>query len=413
MSWSPLDVDFVRARFAGLDGGNVFLDNAGGSLVLEKVVADIADYLRRCPVQLGASYGVSAEAARRVHSARTQIALLLGAGNSGAVQPEEVIFGASTTTLLRRLAEAKSPSLQPGDEVIVTAADHESNITPWLRLERLGVAIRIWQVNKDSLELEPHDLACLLSERTRVVSFTQATNITGTLTRSVEIIRLAHECGAEVCIDGVAAAPHRLPDVMRLDADYYVLSLYKCFGPHLAVLYGKRNSLAALASINHLDVGDERLPWKLEPGACAYELAYGAGSITAYLTELGRHHGADASDAASLERAYACITDHEAALAGRLLEYLRAKPTVTIIGRTAADARRLPIVSFTARELSPREIVAATDAHDIGIRHGHFYALRLIRTLDLAPDGMVRVSIAHYNTIEEIDCLIDVLETAL
>ncbi|MGH8494671.1 MAG: aminotransferase class V-fold PLP-dependent enzyme [Gammaproteobacteria bacterium] len=407
------DAAFARAQFAGLDGESVFLDNAGGSLVLERVVADVSDYMRRCPVQLGASYAASAEAARRMQAARAALALLVGGGKIGAVQPEEILLGASSTALLRRLADAKRDSLVSGDEIIVSEADHESNITPWLRLARRGVVIRVWHVNRDSLDLELDDLENLMSARTRLVCFTQATNITGTLTRARDAIRIAHEHGAEVCLDGVAVVPHRLTDVVQLDADYYVLSLYKCFGPHLALMYGKRERLESLANINHMDVGHEKLPWKLEPGAFAYELAWGARNIAAYLAELGARHGETAGEAERLARAFMAITAHETRLAGRLLDYLHGKPGVTIIGNRRADARRLPIVSFTARGRQPAEVVAAADRHDIGIRHGHFYALRMMRALGLGQAGVTRVSLAHYNTAGEIDRLIEVLERVL
>ncbi|MBA3564233.1 MAG: aminotransferase class V-fold PLP-dependent enzyme [Gammaproteobacteria bacterium] len=411
---AAFDVGFARAQFAGLDCDSIFFDNAGGSLALERVIADVADYLRRCPVQLGASYAASTEAAHRMQAARAELALLLGGGESGAVHSQELVLGPSSTALLRQLAEAKRGGFEAGDEIVVTDADHESNITPWLRLERRGVVIRTWGINRDSLDLEPEDLEPLLSARTRLVCFTHGTNVLGTVTRAQDIIRLAHERGAEVCLDGVAVVPHRLTDVRRLDADYYVFSLYKCFGPHLALMYGKRERLEALASINHLGVGDGKLPWKLEPGACAYELAYGARKITDYLAELGAHHGAGSSKAAQLARAFDCIAGHETGLAGRLLDYLRDKPGVTIIGRPMADpVWRLPIVSFTVRGRQPAELVAAVDAHDIGIRHGHFYALRLIRALGLEPGGIVRISLAHYNTSDEIDSLIEALDEIL
>jgi cysteine desulfurase family protein (TIGR01976 family) len=406
------DSTFARAQFAGLDGRCVFLDNAGGSLVLERVIDDVADYLRNCPVQLGASYPASAEAARRMVEARGALGLLLGAGEP--LRGDELVLGASSTALLRNLAEAMRDRLVPGDEVVVTDADHEANITPWLRLERFGVTVRTWRLNPDSLELEIADLAPLMGPRTRLVCFTQASNVLGTLHRAAEIVRFVHEVGAEACVDGVTVAPHRLPDVRCLGADYYVLSLYKCFGPHLGLLYGRHDRLAALGNINHLDVGESRLPWKLEPGAYAYELAWGARRITDYLAALGARHGAAADLRARLARAFAAIARHEQTLGARLLDYLRGKASVTIVGRPVADeARRLPIVSFVARGLDPAAIVAHVDRYDLGIRHGHFHALRLIRALGLAPQGVVRVSLAHYNTAGDVDRLIEVLERIL
>ena len=409
---AAFDVTYARAQFPGLDGRCAFFDNAGGSLVLGRVIEDVADYMRSCPVQLGASYPASAEAARRMSEARDALGLLLGAGEP--LRAEELVLGASSTALLRNLAEAMRERLVPGDEIVVTEADHEANVTPWLRLERLGIVVRTWRLNRDSLELEMADLEPLMGPRTRIVCFTQATNVLGTLHRAREIVQFVHGHGAEACVDGVAVAPHRLPDVGLFEADYYVLSLYKCFGPHLGLLYGRHDCLAALGNINHLDVGNARLPWKLEPGAYPYELAWGARRITDYLAGLGARHGAARDLRSRLSSAFAGIAAYEHVLAARLLDYLHGKAGVTVVGRPDSDpARRLPIVSFVARDLEPAAIVAQVDRHGIGIRHGHFYALRLIRALGLPPSGVVRVSFAHYNTAGEVDRLIEVLDRIL
>ncbi|HET7649503.1 MAG TPA: aminotransferase class V-fold PLP-dependent enzyme [Gammaproteobacteria bacterium] len=392
------DPDFSRARFPGLASDWTFLDNAGGAQVLDTVIARVADYLRSSPVQLGATYAGSQLAAERVQAGMCAMQRMLKAADVS-----EIAVGPSTTVMLRRLAEGLRPSLAPGDEIIVTDADHESNITPWLRLREFGINVRTWHVNTDSFRLEPDELKPLLTERTRLVCFTHTSNILGGIEAVKNITRLVHEHGARVCVDGVAQAPHRPVDVRELDVDFYVFSAYKVYGPHLGVLYGKRDALLALANLNHEFIARDALPAKLQPGAVPYELAYGLTAIPEYFDALHARYGGNA---------WTAIASHESALTNRLLDFLGSRPGVRVIGpRQVAGNSRVPTVSFIVEGRDSAEIPTAMDRHRIGIRYGHFYAKRLIERLGLSQqNGVIRVSAVHYNTMSEIDRLIGYLD---
>ena len=401
----PLDPAFVRAQFPALANGFVFLDNAGGSQILGRVVERISDYLITSNVQLGASYAVSQRAGERMQEAQRRMAELVN-----AERPEEVVMGPTSTLLVQLLAKAMAHQFTPGDEVVVTRADHESNIGAWVGLESIGMIPRFWEVNAETGALDLDDLGRVMSSRTKLVAFTHASNILGTIHPVAEITRFVHDRGAKVCVDGVAYAPHRAVDVRAWDVDYYVLSLYKVYGPHHALLYGKYAQLVELANLYHYFIAKDRIPYKLQPGNPNYELSYGAIGIADYLAELGARAGAPqgASRRTRIETAFAAIADHEAALADRLLSFLATKPRVRVIGATTGDqAVRVPTISFVAAGVDSQAIVRHIDTLQIGIRFGDFHSRRLVDHLDLSRhNGVVRVSMVHYNTAAEIDRLI-------
>jgi len=242
-----------------------------------------------------------------------------------------------------------------------------------------------------------------LTDRTRLVAFTHVSNVLGGIHDVAALTRIAHDHGAQVCVDGVAYAPHRAIDVRAWDVDYYVFSFYKVYGPHLAMLYGKRALLESLETINHEFIGKE-LPYKLQPGGINYELTYGLTGITDYLDALG-----------GKAAAFDAIAAYEERLAEPLLGFLRGRRGVRICGEPVADqSRRVPTISFSVDGASPEAIVPAVDAHGIGIRHGHFYSHALMRGLGLAQrGGVVRVSMVHYNTTAEIERLVTALDAAI
>lgn len=408
-----LDPNSIRPEFPGLAADMVFFDNAGGSQTLRRVADRVSDFLLTSNVQLGASYATSVLAGERVAESRVRAAELVNAR-----RPEEVVMGGSTTALLRTLVQGLGHWFEPGDEVVVTNLDHEANIGAWLALAERGVAVRVWEVNRDSLRLEPAELEPLLNERTRLVALTYASNVLGGITPVPEAVRLARGVGALVCVDGVAYAPHRAVDVQALDLDFYVFSFYKVFGPHYAMLYGKHEHLLRMANLNHYFIPADAIPYKLQPGNQNYELGYGTIGIGDYLSDLGGRldpAGTAGTRRARIERAYDAIAAHEADLTERLLAYLRNRNRVTLVGDPGADpARRVATVGFTVRGLHPEAVVRAVDRHRIGIRFGDFYAKRLIGALGLeARGGVVRVSMVHYNTVEEVDRLIRALDEAL
>jgi selenocysteine lyase/cysteine desulfurase len=257
------------------------------------------------------------------------------------------------------------------------------------------------------------DLGELLTGRTRLVAVTHASNIFGSINPVREIADMVHGVGAQLCVDGVAYAPHRAVDVRALGADFYGFSVYKTYGPHFAALYGRHDALLAAGNINHSFFPNDKVPQKMEPGNASHELAYSCTGVIAYLEAFAQAHGINAQGRGAVEAAFGIIAQHEQALSERLLGYLRSRKDVTIIGEPLADKTlRVPTISFVIDGKSSRDVVEATDPTGIGIRFGDFYSRRLVQALDLPdPDGVIRVSAVHYNTLDEIDALIAHLET--
>ncbi len=409
---NSLNLDMIRAEFPALATNTVYLDNAGGSQVLRRVADRIHDYLLTTSVQLGANYAESQSASEKVLTARRSVAELIN-----AYHDEEVVMGGSTTGLMYLLTQAILPSIQAGDEIIVTNSDHEANIGGWSRLAAAGALIKVWAVDPDSLQLELADLDALLTARTKWVAMTHASNVLGTINPVSEVARRTHAAGARLCVDGVAYAPHRLVDVQASGADVYVFSFYKVFGPHYAVLWGKRDFLLSLPTLNHHFIGAEVLPYKLQPGNVNFELSYGCIGISEYLAHVGTALDANTnrSNRERMQLAFNAFAQHEDRLAEKLLAYLRSKAKVKIIGLTqVGNSHRMPTISFVVANRLSETVVRHMDSFNIGIRFGDFYAKRLISALDLAAHGgVVRVSIAHYNTAEEIDLLVRHLDEVI
>jgi cysteine desulfurase family protein (TIGR01976 family) len=397
---SPLNLDYVRSQFPGLSRGWTFFDNAGGSQILKGALDRINTFLIEKNVQIGGSYEVSQAAASALYEARTAAMHLVNAN-----RPEEIVFGSSTTALLQNLARAMQSQLSPGDEVIITVSDHESNIGPWDRLQERGIVLKIWPLNKESLTLELADLAPLMSERTKLVCVTHVSNILGSINPIREISDFVHARGARICVDAVAYAPHRAVDVQAFDADYYVFSLYKTYGPHYALMYGKYDLLLELDTLYHYFYGKDKVPGKLEPGNPNYELAYSTCGIVDYLTALGEQTGETGTVRQKIEAGFAAITAQENLLTERLLDYLRTRNDCRIVGQTTnRDATRVPTIAFRFDGREAGEICKAMDGEKIAMRFGDFHSRRLAEYLGLTDHGgMLRVSMVHYNTLEELD----------
>ncbi|SSC66260.1 cysteine desulfurase-like protein [Ciceribacter selenitireducens] len=397
---SPLNLDFVRSQFPGLDRGWTFFDNAGGSQILKGAVERINTFLIDKNVQIGGSYEVSQAAASALYEARTAAMHLVNAS-----RPEEIVFGSSTTALLQNLARAMQSQLAPGDEIIVTVADHESNIGPWDRLQERGIVLKVWPLNKESLTLDLADLEPLMSERTRLVCVTHCSNILGSINPIRQIADFVHVRGAKICVDAVAYAPHRAVDVQAFDVDYYVFSLYKTYGPHYALMYGKYDLLLELDTLYHYFYGKDKVPGKLEPGNPNYELAYSTCGIVDYLTTLGEQAGETGTVRQKIVAAYAAITEQENALSERLLAYLRSRNDCHIVGQSFnRGGNRVPTIAFRFVGRDAGELCKAMDSEKIAMRFGDFHSRRLAEYLGLTDHGgMLRVSMVHYNTIEEVD----------
>jgi len=410
-STSPeLDLDFVRGHFPGLDDWALF-ENAGGTLVPQSVLDGVQAYMRESQVQPGAGYPASARATERIERAHALLAAMVNA------DPEEVLIGPSTTMNLYLLAQAVRPWLHAGDEVVVTNLDHEANNGAWRRLAEHGITVKEWRLDPESAELRLEDLERLLSERTRLVCFTQCSNITGSLHDVGAIVRRVHDAGALACVDAVAYAPHRPVDVRALDVDFYALSLYKLYGPHLGLLYGKREHLLRARAQNHYFIGEDQIPLKLLPGGVNHELTAASAGIVEYFDAVHAHHfpGSNADLHQRFEDVFGLVARHEERLGRRFLDFLRTKPGVRLIGRdTASPARRVPTFSFAVTGRDSEELPRRLEARRFAIRAGHFYAARCIDALGLgAQNGVVRASMVHYNTLREVERLTEALDEVL
>jgi cysteine desulfurase family protein (TIGR01976 family) len=405
-----LNLDKVRQYFPALAGEWTFFDNAGGSQTLKKVVDRISEFLLTSDVQLGASYGVSQLAGERLALATRGIATFINANS-----PKEVVMGSSTTMMLKVLSICLGETFTPGDEIIVTNCDHEANIGAWVALEKQGIKVKVWQIRPDTLELDLADLESLMSQRTKLVTLTHASNVLGTINPIKEIARFVHDRGAMICVDGVAYAPHRLVDVQDLDVDFYALSFYKVYGSHHALLYGKEEHLLRLPGLNHYFIEQTDIPYKFQLGNVNFELSYGMLGLCDYLSELAQLHY-DNDTAPDLRnqmvQAFDLMSIHEEKISDRLLSYLNSNSNVRVIGQSKADRQlRVPTISFVVDGINSSTIPAKIDQHHIGIRYGDFYAKRLIEYLGLASQGgIVRVSMVHYNTLEEVNSLIEAFE---
>ncbi|KAI8961844.1 PLP-dependent transferase [Daldinia sp. FL1419] len=394
---AAFDVEADRARFPALREDQVFLDNAGGSQVLGAVVEAISDYLIKSNVQFGGGYKTSKASSSRYDDGVTAGARFLNA------EKDEIAFGPSTTQLLRNLSFTLR--FRPGDEIIVSSIDHEANIAPWKDLAaRSNLVLKWWTPSPQSLNprLLPSSLAPLLSPKTRLVTCTHASNVLGTIHDVKAVAEAVHGVpGALLCVDGVAYAPHREVDVKDLGVDFYVLSWYKVYGPHIAMLYGSRRAQEQMHTLGHFFNPHATLENKISLGSGCYELVQSIPRIVDYIAS------------SSPNSLWSSIAAHESQLQTTLLDYLSSKPNIAIFGEPSADGTlRLPTVSFVVEGRDSRDLVETLErTTNYGFRWGAFYSNSLVHDfLKLGPSGVVRVSMAHYNTLDEIKGFIEALD---
>lgn len=407
-----LNIDYIRAAFPALDSDTVFFDNAGGSQILGTVVERIVDYYQQSNVQLGGAYALADIARARINAGTASIGHWLH-----AAQPQEAVVGASSSALICLFAEAIGTTLKAGDEIIITDADHEANRSPWLRLQAKGIIVKTWQFEADSYRLEWKTLEGLLTNKTKLVAFCHVSNIFGSIHPVQDIATRLRKHQILSFVDGVAYAPHRLPDVQTWGVDFYVSSIYKVYGPHLGVLYGKKEHLLRLPNPNHTFIAPDDLPYKFQLGGPNYELTYSLTGIVDYLQQVAQEHGlvSETPLREQWQYAYDLFSAHETQLTQYLLDFLLQHPHVTIIGETTADPKkRVAIVSFVVNNKDSAAIVAPLSKQHIGLKTGDFYAKTIIKRLGLeAQGGVIRVSMVHYNTLEEVERFIQVLKEVL
>jgi cysteine desulfurase family protein (TIGR01976 family) len=347
------------------------------------VIDAIARYLRESNANVGAPYETSRETDELVGLAHERAASFLGCSAG------EVAFGQSMTALNFLLSRAFARTLREGDEIVVTALDHDANVAPWLELGHdLGVVVRVAGLTAD-LELDFDDLAACISERTRVVAFPVAANSVGTAPDVRRVVGLAHGAGALAWADAVHFAPHGQIDVSDWDVDVLICSPYKYFGPHMGLAYGKRELLESWRPYKVRPAANEPVGHRFELGTLQHELLAGFVAAVDYVHSLG----------------WDAVRSHERALGERFLAGLPAE--IDLYGLPTMEGR-VPTFCFNVPGHSPEEVATFLAGREIAVWHGNYYAVETMRYLGL-DDGAVRAGIVHYNTEDEVDRLLEAL----
>jgi cysteine desulfurase family protein (TIGR01976 family) len=407
-----LDIDYVRAQFPAfedpLSAKWSFFENAGGSYVPSTVIERLNHFMTSTKVQPYAEFDTSAIAGDNMDKATSFFAEMINADN------DEIIIGGSTTMNMYVLSNAIKSLLKPGDEVIVTNQDHEANIGAWRRLADHGMVVKEWQINSDTAELEIDDLKALLSEKTSIVAVTHCSNIVGSINDLKSIAKLVHEYGAYIIGDGVSYAPHGFPNVKDLGVDFYAFSLYKTYGPHLGLLYGKKEILKKLPNQNH-EFLEGDIPYTLNPGGPNHEELSCLVGVYEYFINLFDHHfpEEDSSVRDKIQKVNDLISNHEKEIANPLLEYLSSRSDIRVIGKkTISNKDRAPTIAFTMNNKSSKDLSSALVKNGIATRNDNFYAWRCLKALGIdADDGVVRTSMVHYNSHEDVSNLIKALKS--
>lgn len=401
MAPGAFDEKAIRAQFPALSQKQVFMDNAGGAQVLQTVISAITDYLTKTNVQLGASYPVSQTSTSKFNDGYAAAAKYVNAS------PKDIVFGASTTQLFRNLATALK--VEPDSEFVLSKLEHEANNAAWVQLAKWkGITIKWWvptQNTNSNPRLEPEDLKKLLSPKTRLVACTHTSNILGTVTDVAALSKVIRENNPDTlfAVDAVAYAPHAPVDVKAFGVDFYCFSWYKVYGPHVSILYASERGQKAIESLGHYFKHGDTLEELLGLAAGNYESVQSVPSIVSYLDQVG----------------WDAIRTQEETIQEVLLSYLRSKPDqIKIYGEPSADRNlRVPVISFRVKGLTSFGITDAIEARSpYGCRAGHFYSKRLIEEVLEIPDpddGIVRCSLLHYNTVEEVEGFVKVLDEVI
>ncbi len=402
---SEFPVETLRRQFPALRaaGRCVFFDNAAGAQVPDRVLEAVRRHLIEHNVQRGGRHPRSLAVDAMISRARSHVAALVNAR-----RPEEIAFGMNATSFIRTVSLAIGQMLDERDEIIVTDLDHEANVATWLALERMGAKVRWWRMRQDSC-LHVQDLHPVLGPRTRLLACTLTSNALGSIVDVRAAADLAHAAGAEIFVDAVHYGPHGIIDVQALDCDYLVCSGYKIFSPHMGFLWGRHEALARLPSFREDFIPDEP-PGKLEAGTFIYENVAGMAAAVDYLAELGRTVTGRGGPAvlASLREdcraAMGAIREYEQGLSRELLRVLRdCGAQIYGVCEEGQVPQRVPTFCFNLPGIPPATVTKGAADAGIAIRDGHMYSPRLMRRLGLDPQsGAVRVSLAHYNTVEEV-----------
>jgi cysteine desulfurase family protein (TIGR01976 family) len=409
-----LDTDFVRAQFPAFSHPDAarwaHLENAGGSYVPHQVIDVLTTFFTATKVQPYWDFAPSARAGEAMDLAKARMPATFNA------EPTEVHFGPSTTQNTYVLAQALRAGMLADAEVIVTNQDHEANIGAWRRLADTGVTVHEWAVDATTGMLHLADLDALLNERAALVAMTHASNIAATINPVAGVAERVHSVGGLLCVDGVSYAPHARIDVAELECDIYLYSAYKTYGPHVGMMYVAAEAADTMANQGHFFNAGTATGRLVPAGPNHAEIA-ACGGVMAYYDAVHAHHfgsGAD-DDVAMLGDVFDLFGTHEAALMKPMAEFLTTRDGVHLVGSQSGEhADRAPTFAFWSERSRSADIYQALIDADVSCGHGHFYAIRLVQALGLDPDdGLVRLSMVHYNTPAEVDRALEVLDRVL
>ena len=378
-----------------------YLDGPGGTQVPDTVIEAMGRALSEGVSNLGGGFGASEDADAITAGARSAMADMFNA------DPSEISFGQNMTSITFAVSRALASSWGSSDAVVVTSLDHDANYTPWVRAaEEAGAEVRVAEFDTSSGTLDPEAVARLLDDQVRVVAVCVASNAIGSVVDVAAITAAAHEAGALVYLDAVHAGPHRLLDVEAIDCDFLVASAYKFFGPHTGILYGKLDRLAEL-DFYKVRPAPSDPPGKLETGTQSFESLAGITAAVDYLASLGGDEGDRRS---RLAASYSLIAGHEAELSGRFLSGLAGIPGIEVHGVPHAGPERVATFALSIDGHRAEDVAAKLGRSGIYAWSGHYYAVNAIERLGVADTGgLVRVGFVHYNTIGEVDRVLEAL----
>ena len=406
-----LDLTLIRSQFSSLSqsvNGHpaVFMDGPGGTQVPQRVIDAISTYLRRDNANTGGAYDTSRHTDAMIAEARAAMADFLHCG------ADEVIFGPNMTTLTFAMSRAIGRELKPGDEIVLTRLDHDANVSPWLLMaEDRGITVRWVDFRDEDCTLDMQDLASKINERTKLVAVGYASNAVGTINPVKKIVQLAHKFGALAYIDAVHYGPHGLIDVAAIDCDFLACSTYKFFGPHMGVLYGKRDHLQRIRPYK-VRPNTNAIPNCWEWGTLNHECIAGITACVEYIADLGRHTQPEVKTRrAAIEAAYGAIHEHERALVQRMMNGLRI-PGLKIYGITDPSHSDERCATFAIRieGFTPLELAMKLGERGFFTWDGNYYAISVTEHFDVEKSGgFLRIGLVHYNTAEEVDRLLAAL----
>jgi cysteine desulfurase family protein (TIGR01976 family) len=409
---APFDIAWVRSQFSALSqtvNGQpaAFLDGPGGTQVPHKVIHAITDYLQHSNANTCGAYATSRRTDAVIAEARAAMADFLGCDGN------EIVFGPNMTTLTFALSRSIGRDLGPGDEVVVTHLDHDANVSTWRSLEERGVRVRFADIQEKDCTLDMQHLARQITAKTKLVAVGYASNAVGTINDVKEVVRLAHQVGALAFVDAVHYGPHGLIDVRTIDCDFLACSTYKFFGPHMGVLYGKREHLKRLQPYKVRALVNE-VPNRWEMGTLNHECIAGITACVEYLADLGRHVNSESTNRRSaLISAFQIIQAYERTLAERMLRGLLAIPGLKVYGITDLQklANRTPTFAVRVDGHTPLELATKLGDRGFFTWDGNYYALNLTERLDVEKSGgFLRIGLVHYNTAEEVNGVVAALQ---